>query len=69
MGLTYCKSLFTRNKTQTSVNLDNGTAFNKPQPAAVTANDFGLSTLQSAVESQGVNNYATVAFHYRNLST
>ena len=55
MGLTYCKSLFTKSKTSHSVNNENGGQSNnhagKPQPA--TAAQYNVTTIQTAVEAQG----------------
>lgn len=55
MGLTYCKSLFTKSKTTNSVNNGNGSQSSNQSavPTPATAAEYQVTTIQTAVESQG----------------
>lgn len=62
MGITYCKSLFTKDKTQYAVNA-NGSQ-NHARPAAAAASSHHVSTIQNAVATQGRANYVTLMSAY-----
>lgn len=64
MGLSNCKSLFTKSKTQHSVNNGNNVNHDKGQPA--TASDYQVSTIQDAVVSIG-KAYVTAAFFKKTI--
>lgn len=61
MGITYCKSLFTKDKTQYAVNANGN--HNHARPAAA-ASSHHVSTIQNAVATQGRDSYVTLMSAY-----
>lgn len=61
MGITNCKSLFTKDKTQYAVNANGSQNHARPTAAASSQH---VSTIQNAVATQGRANYITLMSAY-----
>lgn len=64
MGITYCKSLFTKDKTQYAVNANGTNGSQNHARLAAAASSHHVSTIQNAVATQGKANYVTLMSAY-----
>lgn len=64
MGITWCKSLCSNPKKETSVNHGNATQLNQSRPQPAAAADFQVVTIQDAVTVQGKNVNRTRIFSF-----